>query len=329
MPCDLFHLAFTLTPLMSHPKPQAIPRPSLFSLILGLWIFPTLWLGFFIIIAYSIIHSAMGQWRMSGTSGVKAKQQQAKPSKTRSSDHIEKECLICQQRVGKPTPEGNQESWSMLPCGHRFGSHCIKRYLNIAAIDEPLCPMCRSRAYHDACGHPVLPFMLTSEGTHPDLITDDVSGELRPRQGEDFLLAACEYCRDPQAYLKRLAEAELQAELQQPRWKRQSRWLWERLSFNRKQHAEPPASVTDDNRQSTELNRQSTELNRQSTELNRQSTELNRQSTELNRQSTELNRRQRIRNQQNGGPWNGPWMDVRSRDHGWEKWWKEQAPRGM
>ncbi|KAK3308193.1 uncharacterized protein B0T15DRAFT_490786 [Chaetomium strumarium] len=231
----------------------------------------------------------MGQRRMRSGSGVTVKREQTNPPQTQYSDDVGKECPICHECVGSRSPEGIRETWSMLPCGHHFGSHCIKRYLGISADDEPLCPLCRDRAYHEACGHPVLPFMLTSDGTHPDLVIDDVSGKVRPRNGEDFLELACDYCQDTEEQWRRLAEAGLH-----PRWKRQVRWLWGRLPFTRERAAEPSASVADQNRH-----------------------------------STDRSRRERIRNQQNGGPWEGPWMDVRSRDPDWEEWWKKQAPYGV
>ncbi|KAK4226242.1 hypothetical protein QBC38DRAFT_234979 [Podospora fimiseda] len=76
---------------------------------------------------------------------------------------VDPACPICQEPVGQKTPEGTTESWSELPCGHRFGSSCIKRYLGIVADDHPQCPICRERAYY-SCNHPVLPRMLTIDG---------------------------------------------------------------------------------------------------------------------------------------------------------------------
>lgn len=73
--------------------------------------------------------------------------------------HVDVSCPICQEPVGQPTPEGTTESWSQLPCGHKFGSHCIKHYLGLVADDRPSCPVCRQNATH-ACGHPVLPEMI-------------------------------------------------------------------------------------------------------------------------------------------------------------------------
>ncbi|KAK4152947.1 Hus1-like protein-domain-containing protein [Chaetomidium leptoderma] len=109
----------------------------------------------------------------------------------------DKTCPICQEPIGVRNAEGVKEGWSMLPCGHSFGSHCIKRYLGIAADEHPLCPVCRHVAYYAACGHPVLPFVLKSNGTHPDLVTD-ASGKIRPPGSEeDLMTVACTYCLMP------------------------------------------------------------------------------------------------------------------------------------
>ncbi|KUI52576.1 hypothetical protein VP1G_00112 [Cytospora mali] len=63
-------------------------------------------------------------------------------------------CAICQVDVGTKSPDGVKETWSITPCGHIFGSVCIKRYL--AITDKPLCPVCRNDLFH-MCSHPVLP----------------------------------------------------------------------------------------------------------------------------------------------------------------------------
>lgn len=94
-------------------------------------------------------------------------------------------CPICQEPIGSRHPEGVVEGWSVLPCGHCFGSYCIKRYLGIAAHEQPLCPLCRREAYY-ACGHPCLPLVLARGETK-------VSG--RRRAAEALLLMGCDYCR--------------------------------------------------------------------------------------------------------------------------------------
>ena len=77
--------------------------------------------------------------------------------------HIDAACPICQEPVGQPTPEGKAESWSKLPCGHKFGSHCIKYWLGLRTEDKPCCPICRRNVAH-LCGHPALPELIASPG---------------------------------------------------------------------------------------------------------------------------------------------------------------------
>lgn len=72
-------------------------------------------------------------------------------------------CPICREPVGVLRPDKTTEKWSRLPCGHRFGSHCIKRWVNMTRSDfeRPSCPICRGPASH-SCGHPVLPVEATN-----------------------------------------------------------------------------------------------------------------------------------------------------------------------
>ncbi|EJT74053.1 hypothetical protein GGTG_07902 [Gaeumannomyces tritici R3-111a-1] len=65
-------------------------------------------------------------------------------------------CPICQESVGEPTADGITETWASLPCGHAFGSGCIKTWL--AITDHPTCPICRLSMAH-SCRHPVLPLL--------------------------------------------------------------------------------------------------------------------------------------------------------------------------
>ncbi|KAK0739661.1 hypothetical protein B0T21DRAFT_363048 [Apiosordaria backusii] len=78
----------------------------------------------------------------------------------------ESSCPICTDPIGTKNPEGAVEGWSELPCGHRFGSHCIKHYLGIVADDRPACPICRQVAHHQ-CGHPVVPMLCGGTASKP------------------------------------------------------------------------------------------------------------------------------------------------------------------
>lgn len=71
-------------------------------------------------------------------------------------------CGICQEKVGDKNPEGVQEKWAALPCGHVYGNHCIKTFFGMMVQDKPTCPVCRQTMVHPACGHPVLPKTITT-----------------------------------------------------------------------------------------------------------------------------------------------------------------------
>lgn len=85
----------------------------------------------------------------------------APPDKKKPKPADKPPCPICQEPVGTANPEGVTEGWSSLPCGHRFGSLCIKRWLGMA--EQACCPVCREDVCH-ACGHPVLPTPVGDSG---------------------------------------------------------------------------------------------------------------------------------------------------------------------
>jgi len=92
----------------------------------------------------------------------------------------ENRCSICQESVGVDGPDGAVETWSRLPCGHRFGSLCVKRWLGLSA--QPSCPMCRSSMAH-LCGHPLVP--------EPDARHHGLARRLR----RPALGAPCRFCK--------------------------------------------------------------------------------------------------------------------------------------
>lgn len=96
-------------------------------------------------------------------------------------------CAICQVDVGTKSPDGVREAWSITPCGHVFGSVCIKRYL--AITEKPLCPVCRNDLFH-VCSHPVVP---ASYDPKKSLQTRDEAAHRafpdEPRHSE------CRFCR--------------------------------------------------------------------------------------------------------------------------------------
>ncbi|KAK4159343.1 hypothetical protein QBC43DRAFT_222137 [Cladorrhinum sp. PSN259] len=101
-------------------------------------------------------------------------------------------CPICQEPVGQKNPDGTTETWSELPCGHRFGSSCIKKYLGIVAEEHPQCPICRERAYH-SCNHPVLPVILKGDGTGKQKQAKSDMNKNRPVELLEYSL--CDYCK--------------------------------------------------------------------------------------------------------------------------------------
>ncbi|KAK3939567.1 hypothetical protein QBC46DRAFT_342406 [Diplogelasinospora grovesii] len=104
---------------------------------------------------------------------------------------VEATCPICQETVGSRNAEGIIETWSILPCGHVFGSYCIKHYLNIVADNRPSCPVCRQIAYHK-CGHPVLPVLLDDPDNQGEMGASIV--EASDHFVEDMKLSPCGYC---------------------------------------------------------------------------------------------------------------------------------------
>ncbi|KAL2139622.1 hypothetical protein VTI28DRAFT_4931 [Corynascus sepedonium] len=292
---------------MSDTSGPLSQRPGL-SLVLQLFrvpLLPAIAAKYVVTFAFTtFIAFAMGR-TVRGRSDIKRRLNASSSEKQPSAAQIEERtCLICQEIVGTRNAEGIKEGFSMLPCGHRFGSYCIKRYLSLTADEEPLCPICRHVAYHDACGHPVLPFLLNSDGTHPDLIIDE-SGKVRPpNSGEDLLTAPCEYCR--------LLEEEEQVEL--PSWKNTGRlatikkplrWLRELVPFARRRRLQVLLAASEN--------------------LNEEEASSSATNQRLTRQEMRMRRRTPV----NNATWEGPWVDVQTRDVEWEKWWTAQAPRGV
>ena len=213
-------------------------------------------------------------------------------------------CPICQEPVGTRNADGITEGWSMLPCGHRFGSYCIKRYLAIAADESPLCPMCRHIAYHDACGHPVLPFLLNLDGTHPDLVTDS-SGNTHPPKSDELATMSCEYCQPRVVELSK-GKPRARRLSQVAAWKKPFSWLQAVLPIVRKRRSQPSEGQVRPPSPSPSYPEPSSP------------------DSPLTRQQVRARRRTQV----HAAVWEGPWMDVQSRDVEWERWWKEQAPQG-
>lgn len=56
-------------------------------------------------------------------------------------------CNICQETFH--TAPHYEEPVQLLPCGHFYGRHCIRRWLSISGENHNSCPMCRSVLYEE------------------------------------------------------------------------------------------------------------------------------------------------------------------------------------
>ncbi|KAM7208779.1 hypothetical protein V8F20_000942 [Naviculisporaceae sp. PSN 640] len=248
---------------------------------------------------HSVVMSAITK----RTSGHYVSKKDAVLDKLGVKTQVEATCPICQEPIGYKNAEGITEGWSLLPCGHRFGSYCIKHYLNLVAEDRPSCPVCRQIAYHQ-CGHPVLPVLLKPNGSKAEIIVE--SADLLV---EEMKNSQCAYC-----LLKIVNEERLLGFVAETR--RGSRWKslvgWSKiLAFTKKRKASrrsrrapdpvpaPEPAVVVPASQDTSQSGFPT----------------------LSRQPQPGG---------NGAGWNGPWVDPfpKARDHGWERWWRQQEPVG-
>lgn len=115
-------------------------------------------------------------------------------------------CPICQEPVGEPNPDGITESWSRLPCGHKFGSHCIKHWLGLIGGKKPCCPVCRRKASF-ACGHPVLPTVLSEEEARRR------DGYIGPDKSSQIQHRVCDYCREMEFSGKKVGKVNAQGSI--------------------------------------------------------------------------------------------------------------------
>lgn len=100
---------------------------------------------------------------------------------------VDPACPICQVDIGTKSPDGVREGYAVTPCGHVFGSVCIKQYLALTA-DKPLCPVCRTDLYH-ACAHPVLP--AGYDPTHSRLSREEAAAKAFPHDHRNVDCAFC------------------------------------------------------------------------------------------------------------------------------------------
>ena len=202
---------------------------------------------------------------------------------------VEATCPICQEPIGCKNPEGIVETWSVLPCGHRFGSYCIKHYLRVVATERPSCPVCRQNVYH-SCYHPVLPAVVkpsSKGGPQMDEIVEAAQLILPEVQ-----FSECGYClarksAEPPVRRGRLA-----------RWTSSISLSWLKVPKMRRSKPERDASSGEgDPEVESEEDAGSDDETPDSPPLNGIPT-----------------------------PWIDPFP--RPRDHEWEKWWIAKEPRG-
>ena len=202
---------------------------------------------------------------------------------------VEATCPICQEPIGCKNPEGIVETWSVLPCGHRFGSYCIKHYLRVVATERPSCPVCRQNVYH-SCYHPVLPAVVkpsSKGGPQMDEIVEAAQLILPEVQ-----FSECGYClarksAEPQVRRGRLA-----------RWTSSISLAWIKVPKMRRSKPDRDANSREgDPEAESEEDAGSDDETPDSPPFNGIPT-----------------------------PWIDPFP--RPRDHEWEKWWIAKEPRG-
>ncbi|KAK3325317.1 hypothetical protein B0H66DRAFT_599484 [Apodospora peruviana] len=231
--------------------------------------------------------------------------------KQRVTTQVEASCPICQEPIGTKNPEGITEGWSLLPCGHRFGSYCIKHYLNVVAHDRPSCPVCRQIAYHK-CGHPVLPALVRSDG--PSKV--DKLVESADLLIDEMKFSTCAFCKSLEQQQQRggsssghlsWSKAGSRREQEGARWKSLVGWL--RIpSFSRERLLARRSGL-------------------------RNSTTAFPDGGSSPPPVAVWPGQPPVPGQppaQDVGGWQGPYIDPfpRARDPEWEKWWNKQEPCG-
>lgn len=115
---------------------------------------------------------------------------------------LDPECAICQVQIGKKSPDGVKEGYAVTPCGHVFGSVCIKTYL--AITEKPQCPICRTDLFHH-CSHPVQPALYEYKKSR--ISPAETAATTFPDQVRKV---DCQYCRNRKIELmKRLRRREI------------------------------------------------------------------------------------------------------------------------
>ncbi|KAI1817764.1 hypothetical protein GGS20DRAFT_582264 [Poronia punctata] len=90
----------------------------------------------------------------------------SKDNKLLENVNLSAECIICGSKLAitsQVDPEGDSESFTVLPCGHVFGYDCITRWF-MTSPRASNCPTCRKDIYHDFCRHVKAPIRCLNGG---------------------------------------------------------------------------------------------------------------------------------------------------------------------
>lgn len=153
-------------------------------------------------------------------------------------------CPICQESVGEPTADGITETWASLPCGHAFGSGCIKTWL--AITDHPTCPICRLPMAH-SCRHPVLPVLEPPPnrfGSNTALMRATAGPKLLPSSSSPASSSSLLSSRSPYHYylMPRSAAATIAARSPE-KWRWHGRKLSGQCGFCASLRSSPPLPI--------------------------------------------------------------------------------------
>ncbi|KAM6540302.1 hypothetical protein FALCPG4_002021 [Fusarium falciforme] len=89
-------------------------------------------------------------------------------------------CTICYEKVElqhKIAPHESDHTAVVLPCGHIFGSSCL-RFWSESLLDRgtpPSCPSCRHTTIHPECRHTSRPMEIPLEPRQPDNVSNATS----------------------------------------------------------------------------------------------------------------------------------------------------------
>lgn len=94
-------------------------------------------------------------------------------------------CQVSRLTFDRRGEELDDTTFTIMPCGHAFGSQCLGRWLD----RQSTCPSCRLRLVYPVCGHLIKPRPLTRDTIHmvPATVPD-----------EGYIPKLCPRCRNAQ-----------------------------------------------------------------------------------------------------------------------------------